>query len=89
MKGAVFAAPFIFDAYLPLPFLEGFASFLAFFAMAGSCGLSSRGCVDADAHSFVGIRALRKRVKMNSRFETATATFFFGRRPHDGGTNEG
>ena len=55
-------APFFFDAYLPF-FGAFFVSFLAFFAMTRSCGLVSRGCVDADDGSFIGIRVVRVRVK--------------------------
>ena len=65
VKGAAVCGALLFDAYLP--FFEGFVSFFAFFAMASSCGLSFCGCADADASSIVGIRALRRRVKMNSR----------------------
>ena len=36
-KGAAIAAPFVLDSYLP--FFGDFFSFLAFFAMASSCGL--------------------------------------------------
>jgi hypothetical protein len=75
-KGAAIAAPFFFDAYLPLPFffLAGFASFFAFFAMAGSCGLSSRVCDDADGGSFSGIGVLMMRVKMNRELSATLST---------------
>jgi hypothetical protein len=63
IKGAAVAAPFVFWKWLLALFFGGLFGFLGLLFHGELLQTFSSGCVDADACSFIGIRALGERVK--------------------------